>query len=408
VTTQLLTGRAISDGRIVPEAAVVLDGDRIAWSGPRSDVPQHHRGATAPRGWRPGLTLLPGLVDVHCHGGAGGEFGTGERASRTAAAHHLAHGTTSLVASLASRPAKELAAAVTECATLTRDGTLAGVHLEGPFLSLHRCGAQRPDALRDADASTLALLLDAGRIPGSDRNALLQMTFAPERDPQGIVPGRLADAGVLAAVGHTDTDAATTSAVLHRIGQHAPRGGRPLVTHLFNGMPPLHHRRPGPVAAALTAAARGEAVVELIADGAHLDPATVAMVFATVGARAIALITDAMAASGMPDGDYELAGQRVRVDDGIARLRLDGDDTGSIAGGTATLLEVLRRTVHDAGVPLADAVLAATATPAAALGLPGGSLAAAGPADVLVVDDALHPVMVLRAGRRVPGPGEER
>ena len=170
-----------------------------------------------------------------------------------------------------------------------------------------------------------------------------------------------------------------------------------MLTHLFNGMPPLHHRAPGPAGAGLMAAARGEAVVELIGDGVHLAPETVRMVFETVGRGSIALITDAMAACGMPDGRYELGGQDVEVADGVARL----GSGGSIAGGTCTLLDVLRWTVGRAGVPLADAVVAATITPATTLGLPAGSLRPGAAADVLVVDEALRPWQVYRAGTEI-------
>jgi len=399
-TALRLPGRLVADGRDLPDAVVVVDAGTVAYAGPAAELPPHLAAVPTPPGWRAGLTVLPGLVDVHCHGAAGGEFGAGLEDGRRAAAYHLRHGTTTLVGSIASRIPDDLLRAVTEVAGLAAEGTLAGAHLEGPFLSHARRGAQNPAALSDVDPALVRAAAEAAERAGGP---VLHLTYAPERDPDAVLPALLARHGIVADVGHTDADDGVVAAALDAIRRVAPRGGRPLVTHLFNGMPGLHHRCPGPVAAALAAAGRGEAVVELVADGVHLAPGTVRMAFDTVGPRAIALITDAMAATGMPDGRYLLSRLDVTVTDRIARLT----DGGSIAGGTCTLLEVLRWTVHEAGIPLADAVLAATATPAAALALPAGSLRAGSPADVLVTTEDLRPFLVIRAGTPVAAPGPE-
>ncbi len=160
-------------------------------------------------------------------------------------------------------------------------------------------------------------------------------------------------------------------------------------------MPPLHHRTPGAVGACLRSAAAGAAVVELIADGSHLDPFMVCSVFQLVGAGNIALVTDSMAAAGLPDGPFRLGPSAVTVRDGVATL----DANGALAGGTATLLAVVSRAVA-AGVDLADAVRSATAVPAAVLGLGGqvGSLRRGLRADVVVVDAGLGLRKVMRAG----------
>jgi N-acetylglucosamine-6-phosphate deacetylase len=221
------------------------------------------------------------------------------------------------------------------------------------------------------------------------------MTFAPERPGAADLPALLGSSGVLSAVGHTDCDAETAWVALRAGLDSAPRGGRPLVTHVFNGMPPLHHRAPGPVSACLAAAARGEAVLEVIGDGVHLAPATVRMLFDLVGAQGICLVTDAMAASGMPGGTYTLGGQDVIVSGRTARLA----EGGSIAGGVATMLDVVRWCVQSAGIPLLDAVTAASSTPGQALALAGvGRLQAGHLADVVVVDDELSLRAVLRRG----------
>ena len=192
---------------------------------------------------------------------------------------------------------------------------------------MERRGAQNPAVLCDVDPGLLEALAEAASTAGAP-GALAQMTFAPERPGAAGLPTLLGSHGVLAAVGHTDADAETAWAALRAGLDAAPRGGRPLVTHVFNGMPPLHHRAPGPVSACLAAAGRGEAVLEVIADGVHLAPATVRMLFDLVGAQGICLITDAMAASGMPDGTYTLGGQDVIVSGRTARL-VEGS---SIAG----------------------------------------------------------------------------
>jgi N-acetylglucosamine-6-phosphate deacetylase len=397
-----LVGRLVADGVDIADGVVVLQDGRVAYAGAAASLPAELTGVPTPDGWRRDLVLLPGLVDIHCHGAAGGEFGAGLDEGRRAARHHLAHGTTTLVGSIASRVPDDLVRAVTEVAALAAEGVLAGAHLEGPFLSDARRGAQNPAALSDVDATLVQRAVAAAVAAGGP---ILHMTYAPERDPSAGFPSLLADHGVVADIGHTDAEAGQVAAALADVRRVAPRGGRPLVTHLFNGMPPLHHRRPGPVAAALAAAGRGDAVVELIGDGVHLAPETVRMVFETVGPSSIALVTDAMAACGMPDGRYRLSRLDVTVSDGTARLT----EGGSIAGGTATLLDVVRWTATTAGVALADAVLAATATPADALALPAGRLRPGDPADLVVTSSDLELVLVLRDGRvvtRDPGAGD--
>jgi len=387
----LLTGRLVTPLAIINDGAVVLDGDRIAFAGKASELPQQWRDAQPPAGWTKQHTLLPGLVDVHCHGGAGGELGPDAASARVAVDYHHRSGTTSLVGSLVSNTGDALVSGVATCAGLVAQGELAGIHLEGPFLSMERRGAQNPAALCDVDAALVGALAEAAAAAGAP-GAIAQMTFAPERPGAADLPALLGSHAIVAAVGHTACDAETAWAALRASLEAAPRGGRPLVTHVFNGMPPLHHRAPGPVSAALAAAARGEAVLEVIGDGVHLAPATVRMLFDLVGAQGICLITDAMAASGMPDGSYTLGGQDVIVSGRTARLA-EGD---SIAGGVATMLDVVRWCVQSAGVPLLDAVTAASSTPSQTLALAGiGGLRAGNLADVVVVDNelSLHAVM---------------
>ncbi|MDQ1599511.1 MAG: N-acetylglucosamine-6-phosphate deacetylase [Actinomycetota bacterium] len=392
--TTLLTGRLVTASTVVEDGVLVVDGDTIRYAGQASELPATWRGVPVFDAGPGRATLLPGLVDVHCHGGAGGEFGAAADSAATAVRHHHVHGTTTLLGSLVAAAADEMLTGVRTCAALVADGDLAGIHLEGPFLSHERRGAQNPAALIDVDPSLVEAVVLAAESAGAP-SAVAQMTFAPERRGGEQLPALLGGHGILPALGHTDCDAATAWSSLRSAVDSAPRGGRPLVTHVFNGMPPLHHRAPGPVAACLAQAGRGEAVLEVIGDGVHLAAETVRMLFELVGPQAICLVTDAMAASGMPDGSYTLGGRDVLVADRTARLA----DGGSIAGGVATLLEVVRWCVAAAGISVLDAVTAASVTPAQTLGLAGvGSLAAGQRADVVVVDDDLQLRRVMRRG----------
>ena len=390
----VLRGTVIAGGRRIDDGIVAVTGDRIGWVGPTADW----TGAGTPPPPSDRL-LLPGLVDVHCHGGAGHGFPEADAAgAREAVAHHRAHGTTTQLASLVSAPPAELARRVATLAPLVADGLLAGVHLEGPFLAATRCGAQDPAAIRPGDPRGAARGARHGARRGrhddprpGDR-ALRRPARGARRARRRPEPGPHRR--------HRRGD--------HRGGPGGPRrhrGAAVSATHLFNAMPPLHHRAPGPVAACLAAAARGEMVLELVADGVHLADDTVATVFDLVGPGRIALVTDAMAAAGMPDGDYPLGSMPVAVRGGVARLRTP-EGPGAIAGGTAHMVDLVRRAVHHAGVDLRAAVTAASATPAALLGLAHevGDLRPGLRADVLVTDPDLDPVAVLAAGAWVPRP----
>jgi N-acetylglucosamine-6-phosphate deacetylase len=391
----LLTGRLVTRDAVVPAGAVVVDDGRIVFAGKASELPQQWSSVQPPLGWTGRHTLLPGLVDAHTHGGAGGEFGPDPASARLAVDHHHRSGTTSLLGSLVSNRGDALIGGVVTCAAMVATGDLAGIHLEGPFLSMERRGAQNPAALCDVDTGLLEALVEAAAGAGAP-GSIAQMTFAPERPGATGLPGVLGTHAILGAIGHTDCDAETAWSALRASRDAAPRGGRPLVTHVFNGMPPLHHRTPGPVSACLAAAGRGEAVLEVVGDGVHLAPATVRMLFDLIGAQGICLVTDAMAASGMPDGTYTLGGQDVVVSGRTARL-VEGN---AIAGGVATLLDVVRWCVESAGIPLLDAVRAASSTPSQTLGLGGiGSLAPGNLADVVVVDDDLSLHAVMRRGQ---------
>ncbi|MET0579101.1 MAG: N-acetylglucosamine-6-phosphate deacetylase, partial [Ilumatobacteraceae bacterium] len=384
----ILRGRLVTPRGILDDGAVVVDGTTIVWVGPAGGLPEAW---TLPD--PSDATILPGLVDLHCHGGGAASFPDAVDAvdAQRAVDEHRRHGTTSLVASLVTAPTDVLLERTALLADLADAGELVGIHLEGPFLSAERCGAQNPADMRDGDPDLVRLVAETAR------GHLVTMTVAPEVPGADDVIAALVDAGAVPSIGHTDASAEQVDEAVDRgFDLLAQRGNRRLTaTHLFNGMRPLHHRDPGPIAACLAAAARGELVVELVADGTHLADGTVRAVFDLVGPGSIALVTDAMAAAGMPDGAYRLGPMEVTVADGVARI---ADETGAIAGGVAHLLDVVR-TVVAAGIPLEDAVLAAATTPADVLGRRDlGALAAGRRADLVVTDDDLRPVRVLRGG----------
>lgn len=417
-TPTVLRGEVVTPTEVIPDGVVVLSGDTIAWVGPVTALPSQWLD-DLPDDPAPGTTVLPGLIDVHDHGGGGESFpdATTVEQVRTAAREHLRHGTTGLVASLVTAPRDVLLTRARLLADLVDAGDLIGIHAEGPFLSADRCGAQNPGDMLTGDPELVAELSAAAR------GHLVTMTIAPE--VPGVAdggPGRpdaiaaLVAAGTVPSIGHTDAHAPVVEAAIERgrallaggaraeaVGGGALPGRSPRMTatHLFNGMRPLHHRDPGPIAACLAAAARGDLVVELIGDGTHLDPHTVRSIFDLVGPEQIMLVTDAMAAAGMPDGDYRLGPMAVRVGGGVARLIEADGSAGAIAGGTAHLIDVVRATV-DAGVGLLAAVRSAATTPAAVLGRADlGALIAGRRADVLVTDAELAPVAVYRAGALV-------
>jgi len=307
-------------------------------------------------------TAVPGFVDIHSHGALGHDVGETDAPGLSAVVgYHAARGTTSLVASVATAPLDRLDAAIRSLRPAVERGDLAGVHLEGPYLSPLRRGAHNPALLRTPRLDEVRGLVEAGG------GTVRMITLAPELDGAEEAVRWLAAAGVVVAVGHSDADAALARAAFG--------WGATVVTHLFNGMRPLHHRDPGLVGAALS---DDRVTVELILDGHHVAAEAAEIVRRSAPAR-LALVSDSMSATGCGDGDYDLAGSAVRVTGGVATLA----DGSSLAGSTATVSTGFAL-LATAGVPLPDAVSATSAAAARAIGLPV-PLAVGSPADLLVV-----------------------
>lgn len=330
--------------------------------------------------------VVPGFVDMHVHGGGGASYTDGISSEiEQAAEFHLRHGTTTTVASLVTASPDDLLRQVRVLTEMTRQKTVAGVHLEGPWLSAVRCGAHDSTLMRDPDPAEIDALLTAAD------GTIRMVTLAPELPGSQDAITRIADADVVVAIGHTDAS--------YEDAQRAIESGATVGTHVFNAMRPLHHRDPGPALALLE---DPRITVELIADGVHLHPALVRQVIETVGPGRVALITDAMAAAGMPDGSFRIGAVEVEVTERVARVR----GMSTIAGSTATMDQLFRTLVGQLGgsdEALAKAARMTATTPARALKLDHvGSLRVGMDANCVVLEQGLRVQQVMRNGSWLP------
>ena len=337
-----------------------------------------------------GFILTPGYIDIHSHGGWVHSFDDGDEAIRTARACHMVHGTTRQVLSLITNPVDAMCTNLRSVRRVmdSRPDVL-GAHLEGPFIALSRKGAHDPKCLRDPEPAVLDSLLEAAD------GCIRQVTLAPERDHGYEAISRLAGSGVVPAVGHCDADYDQT--------RRAFDAGARILTHVFNAMNGIRHRQPGPIPAAME---DPRVTAELINDGFHVQDPCVDLAFRLFPHR-IALVTDAMEATGCEDGAYKLGSLDVTVRGGHARLT----SNGAIAGSTLTLDVAVSRAVQSIGLPAPQAVEAATLTPARALGLdrpnpitgaPLGLLAPGYAADLLLLNPTDWSVRtVVCNGRRI-------
>lgn len=375
-STVLAGARVVLPTGTVDNGRVVVEGTKFVATAP----------ADAPSRDLSGHWIVPGFVDIHNHGGGGASFTSGSVEDVLAGvATHREHGTTTLVASTVTGEMDFLAHRAGFLSELVEQGDLAGIHFEGPFISPCRKGAHSEDLLRDPDPADVRKLIDAAR--GSAK----MVTLATEL-PGGVDSVRLlAEHGVIAAIGHTD---ATYEQTLEAID-----AGATVATHLFNAMPALGHRAPGPIAALLE---DERVTVELINDGTHLHPAALELAFHRAGAARVAFITDAMDAAGFGDGRYQLGPLAVEVKEGVARLA----EGGSIAGSTLTLDTAFRRAATIDRLPVEDVVQAISANPAKLLGVYDrvGSLEPGKDADLVVLDDRFTLKGVMRKGEWVIEP----
>jgi N-acetylglucosamine-6-phosphate deacetylase len=314
-----------------------------------------------------GKWLTPGFIDLHGHGGGGFSFDNGPEEIVSALAVHRAHGTTRSVISLVANPLADVRSSLESIADLVdSDPLVLGSHLEGPYLAQERRGAHNPQFLKEPSPFETEELIAAAR------GTLRQLTLAPELPNALETIDVLVEAGVVVAIGHTAANFAQAQAAFDR--------GARLVTHVFNAMPGIHHRDPGPIIAAFE---DERVVLELVLDGDHVHPDVATMAFAQAPGR-VALVTDSMAAAGFRDGDYSLGTLTVSVREGRALLR----GTNTIAGSTLTLDRALRVAMSRSRIAPHVAVEALTLTPARVLGLEHrhGLLAAGFVADAVALD----------------------
>ena len=331
-----------------------------------------------------GAILAPGLIDLHVHGGNGVDTMDGEAGAIAGlSAFVAAHGVTGFLPTTVTAPLPEIERAL-KAVRRAVDGELPGaqvlgVHLEGPFFNRRRAGAQPLNWCVDPARDALQRLLATGE------GLIRMMSLAPELPGALAAIETLTQHGIVASVGHTDATYAQAQAAFAAGARH--------VTHLFNAMSPLHHREPGVVGAALTT---DGVMVQLIADGLHLHPATLAVVVRCKGVDEVLLITDAIAGAGLPDGEYTMGRQRVIVRNGEART-----PAGNLAGSTLTLERAVANMVRLVGVPLSSSLQMASLNPARVLGLAQrkGRLAPGYDADLVCLDDDFNVRLTVVGGR---------
>jgi N-acetylglucosamine-6-phosphate deacetylase len=313
-----------------------------------------------------GRIAVPGFVDLQVNGFAGVDLmGADADGYRRAGEALLETGVTAYLPTFISAPEEDVLAALGNVPSNCTGARILGVHLEGPFLSPKRLGIHPPSARRDPDPALLERLLGAGPVR--------LMTLAPELPGALELIDRLLVGGVAVSLGHSDATAEEATVAFDR--------GARAVTHLFNAMRPFRHRDPGLAGAAL---ARDDVVIQIILDGIHLAQETARVVCQSAAGR-VALVTDAVAAAGMGDGVYLLGGFEIEVRDGVVR---GADDV--LAGSALTMIDAVRN-LAGLGIPLADAIAAATTVPARVLGRPElGRLEIGAEADLLVLDDNLE------------------
>ena len=368
--------------QILPDTTVVMADQRIQYIGPESDAPPF----SGDEYQLPGLYLAPGFFDVHVHGGVGVQFGATDDPARELATYServVCTGTCAYLCSIAAPSADELIAKVTSFVpALEREylGALPlGLHLEGPYLNPERKGAFNPAWLRPPDLDETAALIEAGR------GWIRQVTIAPELPDADQVAKFYSDAGVTVALGHSNT---TYSAA-----REALQGDYRHVTHTFNAQRGFHHREPGVLGAVL---ASDDITAELIADNVHVHPGAMRVLLRCLGTERVVLVTDAMAAAGLPDGEYDLLGNIVTVQDGRATL-----PNGTIASSTAGMNDCVRNVNQLLDVPLYAAVQMASAVPSQAMGVSDriGSLAIGQPANLVVFDDQVDIALTIVSGQ---------
>jgi len=377
----LVHGQLVTPFRLADDSTVVVQDGRITRVGASADV---RAPAGVPVEDVRGCLVAPGFVDLHVHGGAGHDFVDEDPEAIDAACRfHMQHGTTSLVATLALTEPEEFLRRVeriaSACARRAGQGVLKGMHMEGPFVNPAISGALNPDFTWPPSVENFR------RLERAAGRALKLMTIAPE------LPGAL-DVMRVAAQARVTLAIAHSRAPYEQI-EEAIDNGLTQVTHIFNAMDPMHHRKPGVVTGALLC---HELKVHLIADGLHVHPAVMRLLLKVKGPSGIVLITDAVRACGMPDGEYDFTGRTVRVEAGRVTL-----PDGTLAGSALTMERAVQTIVEQTDAALTDAVRMASLNGARVLGIDRhkGVVAVGQDADLVVLDPDYRVRMTIVGGR---------
>jgi len=384
-TTAIHASRILTPDDEISDGVIVVEGTRIAAIGHRDEM---RLPADAVDFVATGMTVVPGFVDVHIHGAGGHDVMEGDaRALDRITSTVARHGTTSMVATTVTAPVEDTCRSLQGIARYIRahesaepdhlTAEILGIHLEGPFISKARRGVHPPDALARPSLETLGKFIEAA-------DGLVKIvTVAPELPGALELIAAAVAAKIVAAVGHTDADYDQARAAIHAGARHA--------VHMYNAMRPFEHRDPGIVGAILT---DPEVTAEVIADLVHVAGPAIQVLIGTKGFDTVLLVSDGIAATGMPDGKYRLGNFEVSVKDGVAR-----NGEGKLAGSTLTLDRALRNVVA-LGVPLQDAVRMATVLPARRLGLAGkkGIIAVGADADLVALTSDLRVAGVMTRG----------
>ncbi|MFT4245693.1 MAG: amidohydrolase family protein [Micrococcaceae bacterium] len=385
-----LHGTVITDGKTLEDHVVTYEDDHIVSVQPKSEFKGE---AEKVEGY-----IVPGFVDIHNHGGYGGDFPSGdETASRKAVDFHHRSGSTSIQASTVTADKETLLSTLATMAKLAEEELIEGIHLEGPFISIDKCGAQDPRYIIEPDMEMVDEMVKVSK------GYLNTMTYAPEKNGAHELVKHLIKNDVTPSLGHTSTEVVDAITSLETIAKAYEGTYKvPTTTHTFNAMPPINHRDPGPIPPCMSKASKGNMVLELIADGTHINLTVIKAMFDSVGAENIALITDAMAAAGLKDGEYKLGPQDVIVKDSVARLKRDG----AIAGGTSTLHSQIQLNAKN-GMALEELILSATAVPARIIEQSRklerkiGTLSTDAYADIVILDKDLELRQVIRRGKEL-------
>ena len=329
-----------------------------------------------------GATVIPGLIDVHSHGNSGADFSDGDYDGLVKMARYLAaNGVTSFAPASMTLPYDVLETAYRTAVKFSHAAPegcarLMGIQMEGPFFSEKKKGAQNGAYLREPDLEAFQRLYDASE-------GLIRIADVAAELPGAVEFTEKVSKLCTVSIAHTDCSYEDAQAVFRAGARH--------LTHLYNAMPGIHHRKPGPIGAG---SEREDVTAELICDGQHVHPSAVRMAFKLFPGR-ICLISDALRCCGMPDGQYTLGGQDVFLKDGIARLA-----DGTIAGSATNLYDCMRKAVAF-GIPKEQAILSATIVPAREIGRETeiGSIETGKLADFVVCDEALNRRAVYMGGR---------